>query len=141
MNNHRLLYREIQIGEKSKWCSWTRVFTLPESHYQKYGLSENKDSFVGSGVFGVYFHLHKETPDGKKLVQLLEKLKIEKESFNIESEFWTVNDITNHIEGFTFLCLTIEDIINIVDNVKRESFRDGQVSKINEIKKVLEIHE
>ena len=101
-----MMYRskEIQIGEKSKGCTWIRVFQLPEWFYQKYGLSENRDSFTGSGVFGVYFHVHKDTPEGERIVQLLQELEIRKGDTKLEPQ--TIKKISKHIERFTFKSLT-----------------------------------
>lgn len=131
--------KEIQIGEKSKGCTWVRVFQLPNWFYEKYGLSENRDSFVGTGVFGTYFHLHKDTPEGKKLIQLLEEIKIRQGDLKLEPQ--TIKKISKLIERFTFKSLTLEDVLDIVEEVKEESFRNGQKAKIEELKKVLEIRE
>jgi hypothetical protein len=129
--------RNIQIGKKSKGCTWIRVFDLPAWFYDKYGLSENCDSFTGQGVFGISFYVNKDTPDGKRLVQLLEEIKIKKGDLTLEPQ--TIKKIYKLIERFTFKSLTMEDVLDIVEDVKEESFKEGQKAKINELKKVLDI--
>lgn len=53
----------------------------------------------------------------------------------------TIKKISKLIERFTFKSLTLEDVLDIVEEVKEESFRNGQKAKIEELKKVLEIRE
>ena len=89
--------KDIQIGKESKGCTWIRVFSLPQWFYDKYGLSENRDSFTGRGSFHVYFHLNKETADGKRLVELLQELDLRRNDTVSVSESQTTKKIDNTV--------------------------------------------
>lgn len=136
LNKEDMRYRSkrIEIGE-IKGCTWVRVFQLPEWFYNKYGLSENSNSFVGSGVFGTYFRVNKGTPEGKRIVELLEELEVRKGDLKLEPQ--TIKKISKHIERFTFKSLTMEDVVDIVEDVREESFEEGKKAKMEEIKRVL----
>lgn len=132
------MIKDIQIGKESKGYTWVRVFALPQWFYDKYGLSENRDSFTGSGVFHVYFHINKETVDGKRLVELLQELdEVRKNNEVLEPQI--IKKIAKHIEKFTFKHLTLDDMVDIIEEVQQDFFRKGQEAKIEEFKSIFHI--
>ncbi len=127
--------KEIRIGKDSESCSWIRVFELPDWFHKQFGVAENHDSFTGDGVFGVRFYVNRNTPEGKKLAELIAEYSDKKNTSANKKRI--IKKIQNHIEDFTFKHLTMEDILDIIEHIKKESFEEGKQAKMKEFRSVM----
>jgi len=115
---------DIQIGEKSGFCTAIAIGHYESDIYKNASVSENSlEYWCSSKLIDVSIHINKKTVEGIKLAKLIES--------------GSAKRVNNFLDTIALKNLKISEFKDIITQIKRDSFTEGRKDAQNNMRSAL----
>ncbi len=114
----------IVVGKGKKLTRATFIWTIPDNEV----LSENSEAFwVSDIILGVYMTVYKTSPEGVAIDRAIKSGRPMKE-------------IRRYLDEVALQHITVDQLMERIEEIKKEAFRKVEEHRASEIAKLLNLH-
>ena len=122
------MWDDVVIGKGEHLCSSCKIYEGPDT---KVHISENRNSYwISDLILDGSIKIFKDTKEGKKLTEMLEKQPI---------DMIAERKISKFLNTLFLRRIKIELLIEFIDNAKEQAYEHGMKMKAGEIRRALGI--